>query len=80
MDQSGAIKASSRETFHQELDLGSPQHCHWHKKCCLFKKIFRDNKPFYLSNLIPTKNLIYNSSGNGVTWGKLKNKLKKINL
>ena len=33
----------------------------WYRKLCLFYKISKENKPVYLFNLIPTKNLNYNT-------------------
>ena len=51
---------------HQEKNftitsLGSLQHQWWYKKLCLFYKIFKENKPVYHFNLIPTKNVNYNT-------------------
>ena len=62
---SGAITGLSREKFYQELGyyiLRIYQELRrWYRKLCLFYKIFRENKPVYLFNLIPTKNSNYNS-------------------
>ena len=33
----------------------------WYRKLCLFYKIFKENKPVYLFNLIPSKNSNYNT-------------------
>ena len=52
---SGAIRESSREKLYHELSLESFQRWHWHRKLCLFYKIFKENKDVYLFNLIPTK-------------------------
>ena len=56
---SGAITGLSREKFYQELGyyiLRIYQELRrWYRKLCLFYKIFRENKPVYLFNLIPTK-------------------------
>ena len=41
--------------------LGSLQRHRWYRKLCLFYKIFKENKAVYLLNLIPTKNLNYNT-------------------
>ena len=49
---SGAIRRSPREKLYHELGL---------KSLCLFYKIFKENKPVYLFNLIPTKNSNYNT-------------------
>ena len=57
----GAIRGSSREKLYHELCLES-LHCrHWYRKLCLFYKIFKENKPVYLFNLIPSKNSNYNT-------------------
>ena len=58
---SGAISGSSRENIYHELCLESLQHRRWHRKLCLSYKIFKENKPAYLFNLIPTKNSNYNT-------------------
>ena len=58
---SGAIRGSSREIFYQKLDLEFLQHRHWYKKLFLFYKIFKEKKPVYLFNLIPTKKSNYNT-------------------
>ena len=41
--------------------LGSLQRQRWYGKLCLFYKIFKENKPIYLFNLIQTKNSNYNT-------------------
>ena len=41
--------------------MGSLQRRRWYRKRSLFYKIFKENKPVYLFNLIPTKNLDYNT-------------------
>ena len=57
----GAIWGSSREKLYHELCLES-LHCrHWYRKLCLFYKIFKENKPVYLFNLITSKNSNYNT-------------------
>ena len=58
---SGAIRGSSREKCYHELGLESLQCWHWYRKLCLFYKIFKENKPVYLFNLIPSKNSNYNT-------------------
>ena len=59
--RSGTIKRSSREKLHHELGLKSLQRRRWYREHCLFYKLFKENKPVYLSNLIPTKNSNYNT-------------------
>ena len=49
-----------RELYH-ELGLESLQRQQWQRKLCLFYKIFKENKPVYLFNLIPTKDSNYNT-------------------
>ena len=58
---SGAIRGSSRENIYHELGLESLHRRRWYRKLCLFYKIFKENKPVYLFNLIPTKNSNYNT-------------------
>ena len=45
------------------ISLGIPptEHCRWCKKLCLFYKISKENKSSYLFNLIPIKNLNYDT-------------------
>ena len=52
---SGAIRGSLRKKLFQE----SLQRWCWYRKICLFYKIFKENKPVYLLNLIPIKNSNY---------------------
>ena len=57
---SGAIRKSSREKRYHKLGF-EYLHCRrWYRKLCLFYKIFKENKPVYLFNLLPTKHLNYN--------------------
>ena len=58
---SGAIRGSSREKLYHELGLESLQCRRWYWKLCLYYKIFKENKPVYLSNLIPTKKSNYST-------------------
>ena len=58
---SRTTRGSPRERLSHELRLESLQRRHCHKKLCLFYKIFKENKPAYLFNLIPTKNSNYNA-------------------
>ena len=57
----GAITGLPREKIYYELGPKSLQHWHLYNKICLFYKIFRQNKPVYIFNLIPAKNLYYNT-------------------
>ena len=58
---SGAIRGSSRQKLYHELGWESLQCQRWYRKLCLFYKIFKENKPVYLFNLIPSKNSNYNT-------------------
>ena len=58
---SEAIRGLSREKLYHELGLESLQCRRWYRKLCLFYKIFKENKPVYLFNLIPSKNSNYNT-------------------
>ena len=61
MALSEAIRGSSREKLYHELGQKSLQCQRWYRKLCLFYKIFKENKLFYLFNLIPSKNSNYNT-------------------
>ena len=56
----GAIRGSSTENIHQELDLESLKSRPWFRKLCHFYKIFNDKSPSYLFNLIPNFNRVHN--------------------
>ena len=58
---SRAIRGSSRQKNYQELGLESLQCQRWYMKLSLFYKIFKENKPVYLFNPIPTKISNYNT-------------------
>ena len=47
--------------FYQELGLESLKRRRWYRKLCLFYMNFKENKPVYLFNLIPTKRSNYNT-------------------
>ena len=55
----GAIRGSSGEKLYHELGFKSLQRRRWYSQLCLFYKIFKEDKPVYPFNLIPTKNLNY---------------------
>ena len=52
---SGAITGLPREKLYHELGLVFLQCRRWYRKLSLFYKIFKENKPVYLFNPIPTK-------------------------
>ena len=53
----GAIRRPSRERLYHKLGWEFLQCQRWYRKLCLFYKIFKENKPVYLFNLITTKKL-----------------------
>ena len=55
----GAIRGTSREIIYQELGLESLQLRHWYKKLCLFYKVFKNDHPKYLFNVIPVRSTPY---------------------
>ena len=59
LEITGAIRSSSRENLYQELGFGSLQQCRWYRKPCCFYKIFKNESPHYLFNIIPTRNPFY---------------------
>ena len=54
-----AIRGSSKEKLYQELDLESFQLRRWYRKLCCFYKIYNKQAPGYLTELIPTRNEVY---------------------
>ena len=55
----GAIRGTSKEKIYQELGLESLQLCRWYRKLCLFYKVFKNEHPKYLCNLIPVRCTTY---------------------
>ena len=55
----GAIRGTSREKIYQELGLESLKLRHWYRKLCLFYKIFKNEHPKYLFNIIPVRSTPY---------------------
>ena len=55
----GAIRGTSREKIYQELGLESLQQRRWYRKLCLFFKIYKNQCPKYLSDIIPQSNCQY---------------------
>ena len=54
----GAIRGTSKEKIYQELGLESLQIRQWYRKLCLFYKIYKNQSPSYLYNIILTTNSI----------------------
>ena len=55
----GAIRGTSREKIYQESGLESLQLRRWYRKLCLFSKVFKNEHPKYLFNLIPVRSTPY---------------------
>ena len=55
----GAIRGRSRGKIDQELGLESLQLRRWYRKLCLFYKVFKNELPKYLFNLIPVRSTPY---------------------
>ena len=55
----GVIRGTSREKIYQELGLESLQLRLWYRKLCLFYKVFKNEHPKYLFNLIPVRSTPY---------------------
>ena len=55
-----AIRGTSKEKVYQELDLESLQLQRWFRKC-FFYKIYKNNQPSYLSNIVPRRNFAFNT-------------------
>ena len=49
----------SKEKTYQELGLESLQLRRWYRKLCLFYKVFKNEHPKYLFNLIPVRSTPY---------------------
>ena len=54
-----AIRGTSTEKIYRELGLESLQLRRWYRKLCLFYKVFKNEHPKYLFNLIPVKRTPY---------------------
>ena len=57
----GAIRGTSREIMYQELRLESLQQRRWYGKLCLFFKVYKNQCPKYLFDIIPQSNCQYRS-------------------
>ena len=57
----GAIRSTSTEKIYRELDLESLKSKRWFRKICHFYKIFSEEPPSYLFNLIPNFNRVHNA-------------------
>ena len=69
----GAIKRTSKEKVYHELGLESLEKRRWYRKLCCFHKIFRNQSPEYLFNIIPTSVRRYNTrNANNIPQFKVK--------
>ena len=57
----GAIRGTSKEKLYQELGFESLQHRRWFRKLCTFYKIFKNQSPRYLYELLPIKTTPHNT-------------------
>ena len=57
----GAIRRTFKEKLYHELGLETLEKRLWYRKLCCFFKIFRDQSPEYLFNIIPTSVRPYNT-------------------
>ena len=55
----GAFKGTSREKLYNELGLEYLNLRRWFRRLCLFFKIFKDQSPSYLYNIIPPQRNMY---------------------
>ena len=55
----GTIRGTSREKIYQQLGLESLQLRRWYRELCLFHKVFKNEHPKYLFNLIPVRSTPY---------------------
>ena len=60
----GAICGSSREKLYQELGFETLQQRHWYRKLFSFYKVFKNESPRYLFNIIPISNPAYSTRNN----------------
>ena len=57
----GAITGSSKEKLYQKLGLEPLQHRRWFRKLCTFYKIFKNQSPRYLYELLPLQTISHNT-------------------
>ena len=57
----GVICGSSRKKLYQVLGFESLQQRCWYRKLCSFCKVFKNESPRYLFNIIPIKNPAYST-------------------
>ena len=55
----GVIRGTSRRKNYEELGLESLQQRHWYRKLCLFFKVYKNQCPRYLFDIIPQSNCQY---------------------
>ena len=57
----GAIRRSSSEKIYQKLGFESLQQRRWYRKLYSFYKVFKNESPHYLFNIIPIRNPAYST-------------------
>ena len=57
----GAIRGSYQEKLNQELGFESLQQRRWYRKLFSFYKVFKNESPRYLFNIIPIRNPAYST-------------------
>ena len=74
----GAVRGTSKQKLYHELGLESLEKRRWYRKLCYFYKIFRNQSPEYLFNIIPTSVRPYNSrNANNIPQFKVKHNFFK---
>ena len=69
----GAIRGTSKDKLYHKLGLESLEKRRWYRKQCCFYKIFRNQSPEYLFNIIPTSVRPYNTrNANNIPQFKVK--------
>ena len=69
-----AIRGASKEQLYQELGLKTLEKRRWYRKQCYFFKVFRNQSPKYLFNVIPTSARPCNTgNANNIPHFKVKN-------
>ena len=77
----GAMRGTSKEKIYQELGLESLQIRRWYRKLCLFYKIYKNQSPSYLYNIIPTTNTHYTfRNSDKIPYFKTKHNFFKSNI
>ena len=77
----GAIRGASKEKLYQEVGLETLEKTRWYRKLCRFFKIFRNQFPKYLFNIIHTSVRPHNTrNANDISQFKVKHNFSKKNF